>query len=279
MAVGEAGEAVARVPARDARAPVLVPAGDVNPILTYNTQPDLPPGGLLVRQAAWLAPARARLLRRIAIARRRSVLELGAGYGAVTPELVRRAGGKVVALDHAVKALRKETTPFMGAHRVGGDAGYLPFASATFDLVFCQWTLLWIPHLSATVAEVWRVLAPGGVLIALEPDYGGLIEYPPEIVSRDLWVAAIGRAGGDPRVGRKLPELLEQQHFELRVDLLNALQPPSLARFDFLRDLPLEDTARAQLTAIEQHATKLSGWSQVAHLPLFLITALKPQRE
>ena len=73
-----------------------------------NTFPEL-----LRRQAAWLAPARARLLRRVAVARRRSVLDLGGGYGAVTGELVRRAGGTVVALDHTLEALQASPGAFV----------------------------------------------------------------------------------------------------------------------------------------------------------------------
>ena len=57
--------------------------------------PALPSKTLLEAQAEWLAPARARLLRRVGIARRRRILDLGAGYGAVTGELVRRGGGFV----------------------------------------------------------------------------------------------------------------------------------------------------------------------------------------
>ncbi|MDF1513348.1 MAG: hypothetical protein P1S60_06020, partial [Anaerolineae bacterium] len=57
----------------------------------------LPPEALLVEQAEWLAPARRQLLRRAAIARRARVLDLGAGYCTVTPELVRRSDGQVIA--------------------------------------------------------------------------------------------------------------------------------------------------------------------------------------
>ena len=154
---------------------------------------ELPSPDLLAQQAAWLAPARARVLRHIGIARRRRVLDLGAGYGAVTGELVRRAGGPVVALDRAVHALRP-ALPFRGASRVGGDAARLPFAAQCFDVVFLQLTLLWITPLAAALDEIARILIPGGVLVALEPDYAGLIEQPPSIATRDLWLTGLRRA-------------------------------------------------------------------------------------
>lgn len=237
--------------------------------------PALPPADLLWEQAEWLAPARARLLRRVAIAHRRRVLDLGAGYGAVTAELVRRAGGPVVALDREVHSLC-EAESFAGAGRVAGDAHRLPLAGATFDLVFCQCALLWMIPLEMAVAEIWRVLRPGGALVALEPDYGGLIEHPPEIATADLWLAALARAGAEPQAGRRLPGLLAAQGFAVRVGLLDELQPAAAQRFDFLRGLPLTEAEQARLAELETLAAGRPGWQQVAHLPFFLITAEKP---
>lgn len=235
----------------------------------------LPALELLVQQAAWLAPARARLLRRVAIARRQRVLDLGAGYGAVTGELVRRAGGPVVALDLAWHALSAAAEPLAGAGRVAGDAARLPLADRAFDLIFCQCALLWMPA-PATLAEIDRVLAPGGVLVALEPDYGGLIEAPAATAVRAVWQAALARAGADPLLGRQLPGWLAARGFQVQVELLPELAPPEAARFAFLRELPLTAAERNQVAAAAAADAALSGWARVAHLPFFLVTAFKP---
>ncbi len=237
----------------------------------------LPSAALLEKQAKWLAPARARLLRRAAIAHRRSVLDLGAGRGAVIGELVRRCGGQVTALDLLHTALH-DSEPFTGAQRVNGDARRLPFASAAFDLLFCQLALLWITPLDAVTREVWRVLQPGGVFIALEPDYGGMIEYPPESATREVWLAGLTRAGANPYVGRQLPALLESAGFTTRVDLLEQLFPPDVARFALLEALPLTSTERDVLQQARNRSqahTTQGAWSSIAHLPFFLITATK----
>ncbi len=236
----------------------------------------LPARALLAQQAEWLAPARGRLLRQVSIARRKRVLDLGAGYGAATAELVRRAGGPVVALDRAIVALQTATGAFDGAYCVAGDALRLPFADGTFDLVFTQLTLLWVHPLAAAVREIARVLTKDGALVSLEPDYGGLIEYPPEMAARELWLNGLARAGADPRVGRKLPGLLAAQGLRVSVGLFDTLHPPAAARFDFLRDLPLNAEEMATLARIEQQALELrSPWAQIAHLPFFLIMAVK----
>lgn len=214
-----------------------------------------------------MAPARARLLRGVGIAHRRRILDLGAGYGAVTGELVRRGGGMVAALDRELDALRQITT----GHCAGGDALRLPFAKASFDLVFCQCVLLWVEDITAVVAEIHRTLQPGGVLVALEPDYGGLIEYPPEIATRDLWLAALRRAGAEPLIGRILPGLLAQQGFQVQTRLLDELTPPSPTRFEFLRALPLTENE----TAVLHHLEQLPTLPQVVHLPFMLVTAVR----
>ncbi len=235
-------------------------------------KPSLPAPTLLAEQAAWLAPARGRLLRRVGVARRRRILDLGAGYGAVTGELLRRGGGWVAALDREFTAVSH--TP---ALNVNGDARCLPFRSETFDLVFCQCVLLWVGDVATAVAEIRRVLEAGGVFIALEPDYAAMIEQPPDIATRDLWLAALARAGAEPEIGRKLPGILTAQGLTVRVDLLEEVERPSPTRFDFLRTLPLTPTEQTTLNQAETAARRLpEPWAQIAHLPFFLITAERP---
>lgn len=236
------------------------------------TAPACPPAALLHQQAAWLAPLRSRLLRRVQVAQRQHILDLGAGYGSVTAELRTRGGGQVVALDLRAHALHSQPAA------VCGTAPRLPFAAAAFDLVFCQFTLLWVAPLAAALAEIRRVLQPGGVLLAIEPDYGGMIEHPPAIATRSLWLAALRRAGANPLVARQLPALLAAQGLHLRVDLVPELLPPAPERFALLRGLPLTPTERFRLSQREYHAARLaaSPWAQLAHLPLLCITASLP---
>jgi len=235
---------------------------------------DLPPLELLRQQAAWLAPVRARLFRRVHIARRRRVLDLACGGAAVTGELLRRSAGTVVALDRSRKALLAEEERFAGAARVCGDAVRLPLADGSFDLVFCQLALMWL-DVPAVVREIKRVLQPGGVLVAIEPDYGGMIEHPAEIATREIWLAALTRAGADPQVGRKLPSVLSACGFDVRADLLDRLSPPSLLRFELLRGLPLNGQEKNLLRRIESADAACEPSARVVHLPMFLVTARK----
>lgn len=51
-----------------------------------------------------------------------------------------------------------------------GSADALPYADASFDLVTCQTLLIHVSNPSAVLDEMRRVLAPGGLLLCVEPD-------------------------------------------------------------------------------------------------------------
>ncbi len=58
---------------------------------------------------------------------------------------MRRCGGEVVALDCRQNALANDPQGHLPAQgEICGDALRLPFADGVFDLVFCQFTFLWI---------------------------------------------------------------------------------------------------------------------------------------
>lgn len=234
----------------------------------------LPSAILLERQARWLAPARARLLRWAGIAHCHSVLDLGAGRGMVTAELARRSSGYVYALDISRSALY-ETPENTSVIRIVGNAHKLPFKNRSLELVFSQFTLLWTGELSSSLSEIRRVLKRGGKLCAIEPDYRALIEHPPGVATADVWLAALERAGASSDVGRRLPALLEQQGFDVDVRLLDQLLPPSRLRFAMLRELSLTGEELARIEAAEKVALTLDGWQQLSHLPLFLVNATR----
>ena len=233
-----------------------------------------PPADLLFDQANWLAPARAKLLRHVSIAHRRRILDLGAGAGAVSGELVRRSRGIVVAFDVGYHLLH-EISEVDRLCKVAGNGLELPFAPASFDLVFCQCTLLWIRPLLPTVTGLWQALKPEGVLVALEPDYGGLIEYPGEMSLRTMWLDVLRRNGANPMVGRHLPSALHEAGFSVKVELLDRLYPPSPLRFSFFEDLALTKKEWESLELARSAASELPDSGQIAHLPYFLITATK----
>jgi SAM-dependent methyltransferase len=160
-----------------------------------------------------------------------------------------------------------------GVLRIAGDAANLPLVDSSFDLVFCQYLFIWIKHLEECVREIQRVLQPRGALLAIEPFYPSMLEYPKELSCRDIWLNALQRAGADPEAAMKLPSLLEWRGFSMRIDLVERLLPPSPVRFQLLRELPLTSDEIEKVSEIEECSARASGWSQISHLPFILITA------
>lgn len=107
--------------------------------------------------------------------RRRRLLDVGCGTGTLAARVV-GAGlpFEVVGLDYSetmcVKA--EEKSRRVGAeHRirfVNGDSEHLPFADRSFDAVTCSNSFHHYPHQQATIADMKRVLAPGGILVLLD---------------------------------------------------------------------------------------------------------------
>lgn len=110
----------------------------------------------------------------------RTVLDLGSGTGHCSEALSKRyPKARIVALDLAEAMLHHTRRRFSRWDRfrnkhgfVAGDAEQLPFADASFDMLFSNLTVQWCTNLEQTFSEFRRVLKPGGVLFytTLGPD-------------------------------------------------------------------------------------------------------------
>jgi SAM-dependent methyltransferase len=95
------------------------------------------------------------------------LLELGPGAGRVAVELARR-GHRVVCVDPA-EAMLRNTDARARSHAVGdrvetvvADAHALPFPDGGFAAVIAVGVLPWLERPAAALADIRRVLAPGG---------------------------------------------------------------------------------------------------------------------
>jgi SAM-dependent methyltransferase len=107
------------------------------------------------------------LASRVAAANPRCVLELASGTGIVT-RLIRDAihdDCELVASDLSDPMLEIARRKFGAHERVRfelADAGALSFADQSFDLVACQFGIMFFPDKDAAYREAFRVLTPGG---------------------------------------------------------------------------------------------------------------------
>lgn len=111
-----------------------------------------------------------------------SVLEVGCGRGELAERLV-RAGFVVVAVDQSERMV--ELTCARGVDGRAGDVSELPFADEAFDVAIANFMLYHVPNLEDALAELARVLRPGGALVAATNGFDQLREMW-ELVGRDL---------------------------------------------------------------------------------------------
>jgi len=97
------------------------------------------------------------------------ILDLGAGTGFFSSALLKRyRKADVVALDIAENMLLQVQSRggwFRKPRCVCADGESLPFADDSFNLIFSNLMLQWCIDLEATLTELRRVLAPGGLLM------------------------------------------------------------------------------------------------------------------
>ncbi len=116
------------------------------------------------------------------------VLDVATGTGMVAQALVRRYGCEVVGLDQSPQMLagaqaRLAADPEL-ARRVSlvrGEAERLPFADGEFDHLSFTYLLRYVEEPGATLAELARVVRPGGRIASLE------FAVPPRAAWRLAW--------------------------------------------------------------------------------------------
>ncbi|MGA7157218.1 MAG: bifunctional demethylmenaquinone methyltransferase/2-methoxy-6-polyprenyl-1,4-benzoquinol methylase UbiE [Acidobacteriaceae bacterium] len=140
------------------------------------------------------------------------VLDLCCGTGDMTAALLRErpvSAEPVTGLDFSAEMLERARVKYTAANAVWvkGDAMHLPYADGSFDLVTAAFGFRNLTNYAEGLAEIYRVLAPGGrvgILECNQPD--GLRGFGYGIYFRHVLPVVGGLISGERAAYRYLPD-------------------------------------------------------------------------
>jgi ubiquinone/menaquinone biosynthesis C-methylase UbiE len=140
-----------------------------------------------------------------------SALDVGCGTGADVRFIAEAVGpaGRAVGLDEnpaMIAEARSRASAYPNVEFVVGDAAGMPFQDGEFAAARVERALQHMEDPAAAVAEMARVVTPGGRVIAMEPDWDGLVISAADLeVTRAVVRYSAGRFR-QPDAGRRLPD-------------------------------------------------------------------------
>lgn len=163
----------------------------------------------------WLVPAlmhpwAPRLLDAARVGPGQRVLDVACGTGIVARLARKRVGpyGSVTGLDLNPEMLGVADQLVPDIDWQQGDAADLPFLEGRFERVLCQFGLMFFPDRVRALAEMHRVLEPGG--IAGVATWGAIEDYPPYLAQARIAREFAGQEAEDiVRSPFALPDLDE----------------------------------------------------------------------
>jgi len=150
--------------------------------------------------AMFTTPVAGHLVGFAQVAEGETVLDVGTGTGVVAVTAARR-GARVTGLDLTPELIEaaRENAGISGHGDIAwteGDAESLPYADASFDVVLSQFGHMFAPRPEVAIAEMRRVLKPGGRI--------AFATWPPEHFVGRMF-AFIGRNSPPPPAGASPP--------------------------------------------------------------------------
>lgn len=150
-----------------------------------------------------------------------SVLDLGCGPGSITVGLAAAvAPAPVVGIDRGAQLdTARAHSAALGLTNLEfreGSCYEIPLPDRSVDRVFSHALFEHLAEPARALAEIRRVLRPGGIVGLCSPDWGGFILTPPapEVDRALAAYADLQRAnGGDPLAGRRLTPMLAAAGF------------------------------------------------------------------
>jgi len=180
--------------------------------------------------------------RAIAAENPRNLLEVGCGLGELSERIMREIGGAVTAIDISERMVA--LTRQRGVDARLGDVEALTFEEGVFDCVVANWVLHYLPDPQQAIAEIARVLRPGGRLI---------VTTNAETHMGEIWKMLFGDARVEVSFSRENGEMLLADRFR------------TIDRIDVDGNVTFPDRATVERFV----AAHIGGEDLAKHLPTF----------
>ncbi len=209
------------------------------------------------------------------------ILCVGSGSGEECFTLQQK-GAEVIGLDAAQELVKIAKRQFYGIEFIVGDQEALPFEAESFDIVFSSLTIHYSDDWSKVLAECYRVLKPGGILVfsTHHPIKWGAeiirnnnneeikMGYAKEPIKREGENGKCTISGDylTPRtIETKLLGTIEISFFHQSIsDIIKTIQTSSFDTFEFGEPLPI----------IEAKKDAPDIWNIHSRIPLFMVFKL-----
>jgi arsenite methyltransferase len=148
------------------------------------------------------------------------VMDIGCGPGYLAAEIAQLVGsdGFVQGVDpspHMLALAARRALPHMELSE--GSALALPAEDGSFDAAVSTQVYEYVEDMPAALAEVHRVLRPGGRLLVLDTDWDSIVWRSSDDSRMERVLRAWEEHLAHPRLPRVLPELLANAGFTLRL--------------------------------------------------------------
>ena len=151
-----------------------------------------------------------------------NLLDAGCGPGSITVGLAEMVSpGHVTGFDLSEADVERaqNRAKQIGIKNVSFEMASIyeiPYPDNTFDAAFCHGVLEHLNNPVDALAEIRRVLRPGGVVGVAMSDFSGLLVAPDDPIrqkSLDVWHKVKQRNGGNPRAGRHIRRFMREADF------------------------------------------------------------------